>query len=667
MNDIYLPEEQQTPPAKRRLPKPGKKGRFLAITAAAAVLAAAVVPRVLNRGGGAAAIPYQLAQAERRDLSVSVSGSATLEPADSYQVTTLISGAILDAPFEEGDLVDQGALLYAMDHSEAQDSVNRANLSQKQAQVSYQQAKEALHPTAPISGTINEVFVHMDHSEAQDSVNRANLSQKQAQVSYQQAKEALHPTAPISGTINEVFVHDGDSVSAGTALAYITTNTDLTIDFLFPYAEPSAFYVGQAATVYIGDFEAPVQGTVASVSDATTITSNGIDFLFPYAEPSAFYVGQAATVYIGDFEAPVQGTVASVSDATTITSNGKISSSVRVKLNNPGVVSETYTASAVIGTYTSYGASHITMPNSTTVYASGSGTVTGFQKLAGSAVTKGEVLCTVESEAIRAQIENARLSMESARLSAGTAADHLEDYTITSPISGTVIEKTFKAGDKVDGVASGLSMESARLSAGTAADHLEDYTITSPISGTVIEKTFKAGDKVDGVASGTLAVIYDLSCLKMEMNVSELDIGKVQVGQTVELTASALPGEVFTGTVEKVSINGTTTKGFTNYPVTVTVEEYGQLKPGMNVSATILCDTAENALCVPVDAVARGNTVLVAGPDALAEDGTVADPALLEERQVVLGRSDADYIEITSGLADGETVAFLAQSPEEGG
>ena len=526
MNDIYLPEEQQTPPTKRRLPKLGKKGRVLAITAAAAVLAAAVVPRVLNRGGGAVAIPYQLAQAERRDLSVSVSGSATLEPADSYQVTTLISGAILDAPFEEGDLVDQGALLYAM-----------------------------------------------DHSEAQDSVNRANLSQKQAQVSYQQAKEALHPTAPISGTINEVFVHDGDSVSAGTALAYITTNTDLTIDFLFPYAEPSAFYVGQAATVYIGDFEAPVQGTVASVSDATTITSNG-----------------------------------------------KISSSVRVKLNNPGVVSETYTASAVIGTYTSYGASHITMPNSTTVYASGSGTVTGFQKLAGSAVTKGEVLCTVESEAIRSQIENARLSLESARLSAGTAADHLEDYTITSPISGTVIEKTFKA-----------------------------------------------GDKVDGVASGTLAVIYDLSCLKMEMNVSELDIGKVQVGQTVELTASALPGEVFTGTVEKVSINGTTTKGFTNYPVTVTVKEYGQLKPGMNVSATILCDTAENALCVPVDAVARGNTVLVAGPDALAEDGTVADPALLEERQVVLGRSDADYIEITSGLADGETVAFLAQSPEEGG
>ena len=134
------------------------------------------------------------------------------------------------------------------------------------------------------------------------------------------------------------------------------------------------------------------------------------------------------------------------------------------------------------------------MGSSATVYASGSGTVTGFDKLAGSSVTKGEVLCTVESEAIRSQIENARLSLESARLSASTASGNLEDYNITSPISGTVIEKNFKA-----------------------------------------------GDKVDGVSSGTLAVIYDLSCLKMEMDVSELDIAKVKVGQSVEITAVPCP------------------------------------------------------------------------------------------------------------------------------
>ena len=518
MNEMMVNEEQQSAPRKRRLPPLGRRGRIAAGILAVAVLAAVVLPR-LGQSTNAAALPYQLAQAERRDISVTVSGSATLEPADSYRVTTLISGTIQEAPFEEDALVEEGALLYAM-----------------------------------------------DAGAAQDSVDRANLSQEQARVSYNQAQEALHPTSPIDGVINDIYVHDGDSVTAGTALARIIGSTDLSMDFLFPYTDSSVFYVGQTATVWIGNFEAPVQGTVVSVSDDNIITTNG-----------------------------------------------RTTSSVRVQMPNPGVVSDTYTARANIAGYSSYGTASITMADSATIYASGSGTITGFHKLVGSAVSQGEALCTVESESIRAQLENARLSLESAQLSAASASDTLEDYNITSPISGTVIEKNFKA-----------------------------------------------GDKVDGVSSGTLAVIYDLSSLKMEMSVSELDIGKVQVGQTVEITANALPGEVFTGVVERVGINGTTTDGFTNYPVTITLTEYGDLKPGMNVSVTILCETAENVLSVPVAAVARGDTVQVVPAAALSEDAAgVADPSQLEERSVVLGRSNAEYIEITSGLEEGETVAFL--------
>ena len=249
------------------------------------------------------------------------------------------------------------------------------------------------------------------------------------------------------------------------------------------------------------------------------------------------------------------------------------------------------------------------------MYASGSGTVSGFSKLSGSTVSKGEKLCTVDSDAIRSQLETAKLTIASAQLSAGTAVSAVDDYTIYAPIAGTVIEKNFKA-----------------------------------------------GDKVDGASSGTLAVIYDLSSLKMEMNVNELDIGKVRPGQTVEITAAALPGQTFTGTVERVSVNGTTTSGFTTYPVTVVLEEYGELKPGMNVSATILGDTAKNVLTVPVAAVNRGSIVLVAGDGALGEDGaTVLDISKAEERQVTLGRSDAEYIEITAGLTEDDVVLVPAQ------
>ena len=77
---------------------------------------------------------------------------------------------------------------------------------------------------------------------------------------------------------------------------------------------------------------------------------------------------------------------------------------------------------------------------------------------------------------------------------------------------------------------------------------LEDYTITAPISGTVVEKNFKAGDTLDSTsASSAMAVIYDLSELEFELGVDELLIGKVQVGQDVIITADALPGPELRG------------------------------------------------------------------------------------------------------------------------
>ena len=494
-----------------------KKKRWLKILIVLVVVAAVVVGCVSNMTknvNNQLSSSYLVATAARQDLTVSVSGTATLQPADSYNVTTLLSGDIVSAPFEEGDLVAKDTLLYTM-----------------------------------------------DSSDAQDSMDRAQISVQQAQLAYQQAQEALHPTATISGTVSEIYVHNGESVNAGAQLAKIVANTELSIDFLFPFAAPSDFYVGQSATVFVDGYAGSQMGTVTYVSNSSTITSNG-----------------------------------------------KQAVSVRVRLNNPGAVSDAVTASAVIGNYSSYGQSPVSMPASTIVYAAGSGTVNDFTKLAGSTVTKGEVLCTVESETIRDQIENARLSLQSAQLSASTAADSVDDYNIKSPISGTVIEKNFKA-----------------------------------------------GDKVDGASSGTLAVIYDLSYLKLEMAVAELDIGKVEVGQRVEITADALEGQTFEGVVDKVSINGTTTNGFTNYPVTIIIEDYGDLKPGMNVSAEIIGEEIPNALCIPVDAVDRGNTVTVPGPGALNEDGTaVVDITKLETKEVTLGRSDDEYIEVTGGLEAGD-------------
>ena len=211
-----------------------------------------------------------------------------------------------------------------------------------------------------------------------------------------------------------------------------------------------------------------------------------------------------------------------------------------------------------------------------------------------------------------------------------------------------------------------LQIRNAELTLKNAQDRLEDYSITSTIDGTVIEKNYDVGDTLDtSTASATgiayPAVIYDMSALTFDISVNELDINKIQVGQQVEITADAVEGQTFTGVVDKVNINGTTTSGSTNYPVTVLVDGTPEaLKPGMNVSAKIIVEDAGSVLCVPVEAVSRGadgaSLVKVAGEGALDEKGNLADPSKLEDREVTLGRSDESYIEILSGLEEGEVV-----------
>lgn len=100
-----LQKEVQSPPKKKRL---GRKGKWLLL---ALVLAAGIGFLALRHLGGqqaAAAVSYQEAAVEARDITRSLTASGTLEPADSYTVSTLVDGEILSDTFEEGDLVEKG-------------------------------------------------------------------------------------------------------------------------------------------------------------------------------------------------------------------------------------------------------------------------------------------------------------------------------------------------------------------------------------------------------------------------------------------------------------------------------------------------------------------------------------------------------------------------------
>ena len=519
---------QTAPEGAPAFQAPKKKGKWKKRLVIALVLIAAlfflVIRPMLGAGQELISAAYLTQSAQVRDMTVSVSSTGTVTPIDSYKVSALVTGEVLEAPFEEGDWVEKGALLYRIEAKDAETAVAQAQLGVRQAQLAYQ--------------------------NAQDSVN---------------------PSAGGSGVVQKLYVKKGDMVSAGSPIAEISDTATMTLEVMFHSMDARNLYAGQQAVVTI-------DGTLETLT----------------------------------------GTIESVSLSDQVGTGGTLLRQVKLRVQNPGALTESSSATASVNGVDCAAGGIFQANLNQTVVAMTSGEVAQVHVSQGSPVNYGTTLVTLGGTAANSTLENAAISLENAQLSLQRALDAMENYTVTAPISGTVIEKNFKTGDTI-----------------------ENSSLTA--------------------AGGNLAVIYDMSTMTFAMKINELDINKIQVGQEVEITADAVEGMTFQGVVDKVNINGTTVSGMTDYLITVNILDPGDLKPGMNVSADVIIEHVGEVLAVPVEAVNRGAEkpyVLVAGAGALNEEGQVADLGKLERREVILGRNDDSYIEITDGLAQDEVVVW---------
>lgn len=154
--------------AKKKRPALKKPGKKLLALVAAAALVIGLGGRTLLGGGAQAAKTgdggYTTAQVTRRDVTAAITGSGTLEAADSYNVTTLLEDTILTANFEEGDQVDEGTVLYTLDSSDADSSLEQSEISLQQAQRSYSRQLEDqadLNVAATAAGQVWSVDVEV--------------------------------------------------------------------------------------------------------------------------------------------------------------------------------------------------------------------------------------------------------------------------------------------------------------------------------------------------------------------------------------------------------------------------------------------------------------------------------------------------------------------------
>ena len=462
-------------------------------------------------------VNYVQATPEKRDLSNSLSGTGTLNPANTYNVKSLVAGKVLTSTIEEGDIVEEGTVLYTVDASDATTKAEQASITLQQAQRSYDK-------------TVDRQYVR----------------------------------AEVAGVVATLKVAKGDEVTSGQEVAVIRDSSKMVLHLEFPAADAAAFSVGQSAEVTLdGTFE--------------TLT----------------------------------GTVTAVTGTDTLSTGNLLTRTVTITVRNAGGLTTAQAATATINGVSCIAAKCFEYQAERTLTTLAAGTVTAINVQEGGAVNKDDIVLQISGEDLTEAIQSAAETLRSAELNMDNLQEAMNNYTVTSPISGTIIEKNAKAGDAL-------------------------------------------------TAGADLCTIYDLSYLVMVINVDELQVSDVSVGQSVQVTADAVPDKTYTGTVTRVSMKGSSNGGTTTYPVTVRIDETEGLRPGMNANAEIVIAEAKNALAVPNAAIVRGGYVLVtkdspsaanADPDMTAPEGYVYVP-------VKIGVSDDDYTQIISGVTGNDTVAY---------
>ena len=171
------------------------------------VVAAAAGAVFLISGGGNKAASRDVTYAEttpvRQDVSNSLSGTGTLNPANTYTVKSLVDGKILTGGFEEGDKVEEGDVLYTIDSSDASTNLEKASIALQQAQRSYDK-------------TVDLQYVR----------------------------------AEVDGTVSSLKVAKGDQVTSGQEVAVIRDSSKMLLNLLFPAADAANFSVGQSCLLY---------------------------------------------------------------------------------------------------------------------------------------------------------------------------------------------------------------------------------------------------------------------------------------------------------------------------------------------------------------------------------------------------------------------------------
>ena len=250
----------------------------------------------------------------------------------------------------------------------------------------------------------------------------------------------------------------------------------------------------------------------------------------------------------------------------------------------------------------------------------------------GDLVRAGQVLAEVDSRELAAQLRSAEASLALAKSTAERSATLFKDRVVTAAEHER---------DQAALAAAQASYDALRTRIGYAA-------VRTPTSGVVTEKRVETGDVVSTQAR--LFTVADVSTLVVRVQVSELDITGIREGQTAGVTIDALAGSRFQGTIRRIFPAADSATRMVPVEVALSGSAAQRLRPGYLARVTLRLGERPGIILAPISAV-------VGSRDARAAFVVKAGKA--ERRQLRLGQTSGEMVEVLEGLSPGDSVVAV--------
>jgi RND family efflux transporter MFP subunit len=304
---------------------------------------------------------------------------------------------------------------------------------------------------------------------------------------------------------------------------------------------------------------------------------------------------------------------------------------------------------------------------STDIKSEVNGRISAVHVNAGDIVKAGQLLVELDAGSLRAQIDSARLGIASAKLRVTRARQEFDRMTALGKREFVNAKELENAEIDYQLADNDLQIQGAQLR--VLEDNLKKTSILAAYAGTVLSVAARPGMVVTGAESGregnTLMELADLSRLRVEATINEIDVSAISVGMPVDITFESVRDLKAAGRITFISPaagrsggNGSSGAGQAasgtsrEFPLQISVENAGErVKPGMTARVQIETGRAGQALSVEIGTVfidfeTDETFVFVRQPSG--------EPV---KRKVVVGVRDGTYVEIKDGLAAGDEVS----------